>query len=809
MSNFTTTPRGAKAALMRSAVSLAALAASATPAFAMDAPAATAAIEAPEAPAADQAESQVPGDIVVTARRKEESLQEVPLAISAITGEQLRAAGVRNIRDIAYLTPGVTINSGGAEYTTQPIIRGVVGLGGNSGVVSFIDAVPLPGAASVNVSMLDISRVEIVKGPVAALYGQNAYSGVINYVTRVPGNTFSLDAEATAASGDLYQFKGFVNVPVVSDLLAVSVAGNYENYGGGFRDSVNGNKTGGYEKKDVRASVNFTPTDRLSIAGSFYYGNDVFDVTPLVYATNNCGALSTNVNTRGQFTNYCGSLNFNPLEVASIPKNAGVAGNQREVFLGNVRAHYDIGYGDIGLLVGYQKSDTHRFNDFTGTRSGIPFVGSDGRTYNLLEYFGSDNNDKGWNAELRYTSPQNKPLRFAFGGFYQANDSYSNTIISVDGTPLPTGVTLVDPTALRYLTVNGAPANAAATASFSTTKSYSGFISADYDPFAGMTLSGEYRRGHATVDAYNTSGLTNPIVTLAPYTFSYDTDSYRLSAKYKITPHIMVYASYGQGVKPAGVNPRATIASERYYGAETSKTYELGFKSSFWNNRVQVNAAIFQIDSTNFQINGPSDDPTNAGLVIKNFGGARNRGFEFETSFRPNRFFGLHYGIAYVDPKFSAGTLDFSFGTICATTPYCDQSRVVRVTTASGATRLALNLAGLQLPRVSKLTASGGVDFNGDVTDTISWFGRADVRYESKQYAQQDDNAYYGERIGVNLRAGIKTEKYSITAYVDNLTNNQTPEQVLKLTRLNDFQGNLSGYLPLPRTYGVTVSASF
>ncbi|CAH0495270.1 TonB-dependent receptor [Novosphingobium sp. CECT 9465] len=126
-----------------------------------------------------------------------------------------------------------------------------------------------------------------------------------------------------------------------------------------------------------------------------------------------------------------------------------------------------------------------------------------------------------------------------------------------------------------------------------------------------------------------------------------------------------------------------------------------------------------------------------------------------------------------------------------------------------GGAHVPLNLAGNQVPRTSKLAGNLGVAFDGDLSDTLGWFARADSRFESKQYVLPDNLATTAERVVVNLRAGVKTDRYRFTAFVDNLTNNQTPENVLKLTRLNDFQGNLSGYLPLPRMYGVTVAADF
>lgn len=763
-------------------------------------------------PAPVEAEAEEGNAIVVTARRKEEVLQEVPLSINALSAAKLQESGVRNARDIGYLTPGVIINSAGAEFSTQPIIRGVVGLGGSSGVVSFLDAVPLPTASSINVSMLDIARVEIVKGPVAALYGQNAYAGVINYVTQVPGSDFGGKFEASAANGDYYHAKGLIVLPVVQDLLSISIAGNYENFGGIYKDAVNGNKTGGYEKRDVRLSAHFTPTDRLTIDGSFYFGRDQFDVTPLVYADNNCGSRIASGVTAGQFTVYCGPIKFNPVEVANPPASSEISGNDRTVYFGNIRAKYEMGYGDIGLLIGYQDSVERRFNDFTGTRNGIDFLLNNGSVAKMLEYFGSDGNTKGWNAELRFNSPSDKPFRYSVGGYYSKDDGLTSTIISLDGTSLPAGLVPASALIRDYTTYDGNPSTTRITINETDNTSYSGFVSADLDVFEGMTLSGEYRRSHyvTVTDQVRSTTFPNTVRPLgAPFKFSYDTDAFRFSAKYKILENIMTYASFGQGVKPGGANTRATIAAERTFGSETNRSYELGVKTTFMNNRIQINGALFRVDSSDYQILGPSDDPNNTGLVTKNFGGARSQGAEFELNFAPVRGFSLSLGVAYTDPKFSEGTLDFSTGTLCLAVAQCDKSKVVTVKQASGGTRTALNLAGNQVPRTSKLAGNLGVAFDGDLSDTLGWFARADSRFESKQYVLPDNLATTAERVVVNLRAGVKTDRYRFTAFVDNLTDNQTPENVLKLTRLNDFQGNLSGYLPLPRMYGVTVAADF
>ena len=133
----------------------------------------------------------------------------------------------------------------------------------------------------------------------------------------------------------------------------------------------------------------------------------------------------------------------------------------------------------------------------------------------------------------------------------------------------------------------------------------------------------------------------------------------------------------------------------------------------------------------------------------------------------------------------------------------------MQLQTPQGTPRSAINLSGFHVPLASTLTGSFSAQYNGRISDDWGWFTRADYRYESKQYATQTNINYWGTRNEVNLNGGVESGRYRISAFVRNLTNNQTPDSSTYNVRLSDFVGNQVSYLPDRRTYGVTVAVQY
>ena len=820
------------------------------------------------APASDQTVTDAPAqgsDVVVTARGRAEKLQEVPLAITSLSTQQLTDGNVRNLRDIAYLTPGLQITSGGSEFGVNPIIRGQTNLNGGSGdpnVAVFFDGIYISNNTAINLSLIDLARVEVVKGPVSALYGRNAFAGAINYVSQKPSLTdFHITATAFGGNDGQYSGSASMSMPLIRDVLALRVAGGYEHFDGSYRDSVTGATAGGFKKRDAQASLYFQPTPELSATASFYYGKDTFGESAIAYNVNNCGTRAvpaSGFDPGGTgFSQFCGKFNpdAHPVEVPVQPSFGGATGNDRKVRLGSLNVTYDFGLFSLSSLTGYTKVDQQRFTDFIGRRNGIPFLLTPSNTYvNLLEQFGSNTNNEDFSEEVRLQSDATRPFRVQAGGFYFKGRTFGTTIIGIDGSRIPAGQTLAPANgfgqAIDYTTSNGNISQTRISQSLSHDRQYSGFVGADLDIFSGLTASGEYRYTDQRKDQLiirstgcpsylvaNTASCTGPAPT--PYLFPNGTtpvagtfhfSNYRGTLKYAFTPGSNIYVSVADGTKAGGFNQRSVAAPDGSqpdlkFNPEVNTTYEFGSKNSFFNNRLQLNIAVFHIDTQGIQISGPSSVATNPGLVTKNFGSVHTTGFEVELAAHPITGLTLRAGVGYTDPKFGKDAFDINGAGACASTnvttgvitpiiPQCAGRVVILPANSqynnSTIARAALRLNGLSVPRENDLQVTTGADVTIPLgSSDWSLIANYNGRYESRNFAFNNNISYYGPRYIVNLRAGVENARYSITAYVNNATDDHTPEIASVNARLSDFGGDLDGYLPVGRQYGGTVSVKF
>lgn len=823
-----------------------------TPAYAQDAP-------SPVAQDASESEASDSAEIVVTARARTERLQDVPLAITAIGAEALSDNNVRNLRDVAYLTPGLSIASGGSEFGVNPTIRGQTNLnqGGDPNVAVFLDGIYLSNSTATTIAFADIERVEVVKGPVSALYGRNAFGGVINYVSKKPSTTdMTGKVSAFVGNDQQYSFSASFSYPLITDVLGVRLASGYEHFGGSFKDSVTGQRAGGFTKRNIQLSFLLTPSENFEVSGTGYYGNDEFDQTALGYNINNCGLRAvppSPLDPSGSgFPAYCGHFDpdENEVEVPILPPNQSVSGNARRIDFASLRASYDFGFAKLISLTGYNKVGQQRYIDFIGRRNGIPFTLSPGPgTVNLIELFGSETNSKDFSQELRLQSSPDKPFRWQIGGFYFRGKQYAQTIIGLDSTKLPPGQTLAPGITQNSLTAPGTLSSLIRGQVRANDRQYSGFVNLEYDLTDRLTASGEYRlttqkRDQLVIRSTGcpgnlvapTASCTGPAPT--PYLFpngpnpvsgKFDYDNYRGTLKYEVSSGTNIYASIANGTKAGGFNQRAVAAADGSqpdleFQPEENVTYEIGIKNSFFDNRLQLNFAAYHIDVTGIQIQGPSSVPTNPGTVIKNFGSVSTDGFEIELAARVADGVRITAGVAYSDPEFGRDAFDFGAANACATFDPLTNTFIPRIASCAGRVvrlapnsefnvsnnaRNALSLDGLSAPRQPDLQLNFGLDLEGEINADWKWNSNFTARYESKQFGFNNNISWYGPRTVVNVRAGVENETYSASLYVNNLTNDRTPEGLSLNARLSDFGSDLIGNLPIGRQFGLMVGAKF
>ena len=724
--------------------------------------------------------------VTVTARKKAEKLQNVPLAITALSSQQLKAASATNLQDISFLTPGLTYNSNGQEANASPVIRGLSDTSGgestSQNVSIFLDGVYIANPSAIDLSLGGLDRVEIIKGPVSGLYGRNAFTGAINYVTAQPSNVVHTDEALTLGSDGRHIVELSTSGPIVKDILSGRIAYTYDHLDGTFTDPVSGVDSNGHNRNDVLGSLLFKPDEHITIAPVAYYGYDSFNAPTAVSYKQNCALGTSN--------SYCGDLEQNQLG-PFVPTSDGAnsTGLTRRVEHVHVDSKFRYDFGTFDVLAGFNKIHTQSANEFTGSEFGLPydlyatgnnntFAGAQplpGKPLNAKSFFGDVASEADSSVEVRYDTPQRYPLRLGVGGYYYYHVATNANTFGIVGNDIPAGDVL-NSVAEPYVTSQGQTGPLLNDAKEST-RDFSGVVTGEYDILHNLTLS-------TAVRDTDEEQKQRTATTFQKKDFHNITSNEALT--YKPNQQLTFYASAANGAKSGGFNGAATDAADSTFQPETDWDYEAGAKTTLLNGRLVLNADVFHTDLTNLQVLGPPTAAQAIGLVVKNFGDVSTTGFEVSEDLAIGNGLKISSGFAYTDPRFGSGSNDFSDASSCALIPSCASSRLI---TVDG--QKAVNLKGLAPPFSSDETFNVTVEYRRPlpVLRDVDYFLRADYRLNSKQYSTVANFAYFGVQNVLNLHAGLASKHWTLTGYVLNLTNDQTPET-------SQFNGSLNGFDP-------------
>ncbi len=457
-------------------------------------------------------------EIVVSARKTDENLQDVPVAITALGSATIEEARIENLNDVAALTPGLNFFSPAGEQLPVPVIRGVAptDIFGETNAAVFVDGVYVAGREGLNFALLDVERIEIVKGPQSALYGRNAFSGAINYVSKRPSNVFMADVLTTIGNDHRRQIKGNIGGPLIADFLHAKLTAGYDTWDGSYENPIGPTDVGGYTYKNAVLAVDFMPTDNLTVEFNGYMSDDTIAVSPITAIPANCEDVGPNdnipnnkdVDFNERLANFCGDVwdldqtrrYFNegiignpniPAEYQFVTGHEQIAvvpeatGEKRKVTRTSLKFDWDIGVGNITAITGYSRVTHAVLTDGTeGLGYTQPFVyctnvlpfyfnppdntvpycldtfptspfGAPSRfvTSMLVESPGDLTTDM--SQELRFRSPLDRPVRYSIGtNVYKTKSVASNAYLIGNAPMLPAG--LDDPTG------PGAPAPGAA-----------------------------------------------------------------------------------------------------------------------------------------------------------------------------------------------------------------------------------------------------------------------------------------------------------------------------------------------------------
>ncbi len=475
-------------------------------------------------------------EIVVTSRKRAESLQDVPDAIATFSAQNIEEAGVATVKDFVSFVPNLTLIQAQNQGTVNINIRGIGQVrNGEPPIAMVIDGVQIASPNQITQELYDIERIEVLKGPQGALYGRNAIGGAINIITRQPTNEYEHFLRVTAANGFDIKVQGGSSGPIVEDKLLYRIAGSYQDFDGVINNVTLDKDVDFLEDKNVRGRLLFLPTDNLTFDLRLSYSK--FDggaswYIPLPDSQSN--------NTR-------------------IPVEANVLGTgDRELQEYALKIDYDAGFATFTSISAYSSTEETFFED-------LDWLAAPGLAA------GQALDVEAISQEFRVTSASDQRLRWMFGAYYIETDRLIDTEL--------------------FLDLDGSYAPIANPVDDGKGKAIAGFGQLSYDVTDTLeaTVALRYDR-----DKRRQTSLTLDITSEE----SFSAWQPKFSLAYKATEDALIYATVGRGFRSGGFN-QGTSAFNPLYGAETNWNYEFGFKTSWLANRLQVNGALFWTDFKN------------------------------------------------------------------------------------------------------------------------------------------------------------------------------------------------------------------
>jgi iron complex outermembrane receptor protein len=647
-------------------------------------------------------------DIIVTAQRREERLQNVPIAITAVTGAQLAQHGVNNTQQLSAAVPGLTIQTS-AGYL-QPRVRGIgnnaVGAGFEGGVAVYVDGIYQASPAANLFSLANIERIEVLKGPQGTLFGRNTTGGLIHIITSQPSDTFGGHVDLTAANyqdfvGDLY-----LTGPLARG-VAMNFAGHVEFQGNGWGTNqfYGSDAYRMYHDIALRSTIRLEPSDRTRISITGDYENTNSNQNSSQAIVTGTGFPFPIIRPTGNAWN----INLNTMGVGK-KHGWGVSGNLTQ----------DLGFARLTSLTGYRHSWYNLRFDGDATNLSIVEI-------NNIQV------DQQFSQELQLASNPDSKVSWVIGAFYfDASSRFA-----------PAFVTLTN----QFSLVTRADLG---------TRSLAAYAQATI-PIAdatNLTLGARYtheRKDITDITQQITllpAGIATPIVNVPSQSTTFNRPTWRISLDHRFSPEVMVFASYNRGFKSGGFNGQVPAAAA--FLPERLDAYEVGVKTDLLDRHLRINASGFMYNYRDIQV---TRFVTGQQLYY-NGAAARVYGLDIDAEARPIENLTLTAGIVLLHDRFT----NFPNATISTQGPFGP------VITSGSAT-------GNRLPLTSDFSATLGAVYRvpttfGNVTLDASY------SYNDGFFAQPDNilrqPAYnlLGFGAAVNFNNGLTAR-----AWVRNATN--------------------------------------
>ena len=768
--------------------------------------------EAAPAPAADVAADSAGEEIIVTgSRRREENVQDVPVAVSVVSAAALERRGDFTLGQIQQQVPSLQVFSFNPRNTNINIR----GLGSNvaltndgleNGVGFYIDNVYYGRVGLSQFDLVDLESIEILRGPQGTLFGKNTTSGVINISSRKPSFDPEASVEASVGSYGFYQVRGSASAGLVPDKLALRLSGAVSGNNGFLYNKTTHARAQDYFNASVRGQLLFTPTSDLSVRVIGDYSrqrqHNVLNVFAGLHTTYADGTtIPGNFAIRAaRFPGYTlPSFNaFDRVGEADSHYQANMAG-----YGVSGQVDWDLGNAALTSITAYRWWDWDPAND--GDSTALPVIVKAQQA----------NRQRQFSQELRLASKGNRTIDYVVGAYYfwQTVRGYGATGYGAAAPAWFLGAS----TPVTNAALNGYEVNSY---SEPKTKTVAAFGQTDWHITPALTLTTGLRFTHEEKDGTfqqwvaNAPDISafpdaapaailgiraafNKVVPLYETSFKNDSLSGLASLSWKVAPDVLLYGTYARGNKSGGLNLTQLPASitDPTVRPEKVDAFEAGFKSQFLDRHATLNVAAFLTEISDYQTAITDVDPANPVVTrqyIANIPKVRSKGVEGDFNLSVSQRFSFNASASYTDAKYVTYT----------NAPVAPEQHGI----------IAQDLSGQALPGVPKFAYSVGADANAPLASLggrdLSAYAHVDWAHRSS-FNTSSSNSAWAQIAGyglLNARIGFKTDDglWDVSVWAKNLLDKN---YYLSLSAATT--GVVTGQVGEPRTIGATLRSKF
>ncbi|MFN3523794.1 MAG: TonB-dependent receptor [Phenylobacterium sp.] len=706
-------------------------------------------------PALAQDEPTAIEEIVVTARKRAENLQDIPISITAVTAETMERAGLADIADVARRTPGLQYGDFGDLKLSPTSLRGVVGSAGSAGadpaVGYYVDEVFVGQGAGANLDLYDIDRVEVLRGPQGTLYGRNTIGGVISIATKRPSDTLEASAVVEAGNFDYRRIGASVSGPIVPGAVSGKIAASHKSRSGYEHNELLNRDVNDDQAWSVRGQLLFDIGEDTSLL--LTADHNEADNEPLVFETlvYNDAALAPIL-----LGAYGLNRNADPfdrtVQADTVTTETLDASGVAATFKTKVGAF------NVTNVASYRRHEYYSRTDTDRSALRMAYDGDPERVWR-------------WSEELRIDTSTG-PIDWLAGLYYFRQNSRNQSYIEI-------GADLADLFGDASLTGTLAGSNGELdTTSTAVFASATWAVTDRLDLTAGGRYTRDEKKIHYTQD--------DPLAILGGDADIRASDEWseftpNANIRFKFSPDVMAYATASKGFKSGGFNDALGDANGIAFGPESLWNYEAGVKASLFDRRAVLNAAVFYMKWDDIQIS--QDNPVTAiyDPIILNGGAAHTQGVEFELTARPTSRLDIGANLSVQEARYDEGALPD--GAPLRNIPY------------------APNYTGM-------VSADYRVPLAG--VGELSFYGEYEARGRSYLTANNDPDGRVSPYGLVNLRISLESEdgRWRLALWGKNLTDEVYKQRLFDLAN-QDLVGQKFIILGAPKTYGLELKVSY